>query len=62
MLNNLPWPEVLIAVAAALALVVIYDVAYVWPIHRRISALTDRCALLERSLGGLLDDVAKRLE
>ena len=62
MLNNLPWLEVLLAVAAALALVVIYDVAYVWPIHRRISALTDRCALLERSLGGVLDDVAKRLE
>ena len=62
MLNNLPWPEVLIAVAAALALVVIYDVFYVWPIHRRISALTDRCALLERSLGGVIDDVTKRLE
>ena len=62
MLNNLPWLEVLLAVAAALALVVIYDVAYVWPIHRRISALTDRCALLERSLGGVIDDVTKRLE
>ena len=62
MLNNLPWAEVLLAVAAALALVVIYDVFYVWPIHRRISALTDRCALLERSLGGMLDDITKRLE
>ena len=62
MLNNLPWLEVLLAVAAALALVVIYDVFYVWPIHRRISALTDRCALLERSLGGVLDDITKRLE
>jgi len=62
MLNNLPWLEVLLAVAAALALVVIYDVFYVWPIHRRISALTDRCALLERSLGGVIDDVTKRLE
>jgi hypothetical protein len=62
MLNNLPWLEVLLAVAAALALVVVYDVFYVWPIHRRISALTDRCALLERSLGGMLDDVTKRLE
>jgi hypothetical protein len=62
MLNNLAWPEVLLAVAAALALVVIYDVLYVWPIHRRISVLTDRCAVLERSLSGVLDDLAKRFE
>jgi hypothetical protein len=48
-------------VTAALAVLVIYDVLYVWPIHRRISALTDRCTGLERSLGGLLDNLAARV-
>jgi hypothetical protein len=62
MLNTLPWPEVLLGIAAALAILVIYDVFYVWPIHRRISALTDRCAILERSLGGMRDDLAGRFE
>ena len=59
MLQNLPWPEVLLGIAAALAILVIYDVCYVWPIHRRISALTERCAVLERSLGGVLEDLAR---
>jgi hypothetical protein len=62
MLENLPWSEVLLAIAAALTLVVIYDVFYVWPIHRRISTLTDRCGVLERSLGRVLDDLATRFE
>jgi hypothetical protein len=62
MLTNLPWPEVLLGIAAALAVVVIYDVFYVWPIHRRISVVSDRCALLERSLGGVLDDLVARFE
>jgi hypothetical protein len=62
MLENLPWPEVLLGIAAALGVVVIYDVCYVWPIHRRISALTERCAIVERSLGGLLGDLAARVE
>jgi hypothetical protein len=62
MLTNLPWPEVLLGIAAALAIIVIYDVCYVWPIHRRISVVTDRCAVLERSLGGVLDDLAARFE
>lgn len=35
---------------------------YVWPVHRRISALAERCAVLERVLGGVLDDLAARLE
>ena len=61
MLKNLPWPEVMLGIAAALAVLVIYDVCYVWPIHRRISALTERCAILERSLGGVLDDLAARV-
>jgi hypothetical protein len=62
MLPNLPWPEVLLGVAAALGVLVIYDVCYVWPIHRRIGALTERCAVLERSLGGLLNELAARVE
>ena len=62
MLANLLWPEVLLGIAAALAILVIYDVCYVWPIHRRISALTDRCAVVERSLGGLLGDLTARVE
>jgi hypothetical protein len=61
MLTTLPWPEVLLGMAAALAILVIYDVVYVWPIHRRISALTERCAILERSLGGVLDELAARV-
>jgi hypothetical protein len=62
MLNNLPWPEVALGVAAALAILVIYDVVYVWPIHRRISTLTERCGVLERSLGRALDDIAARVQ
>jgi hypothetical protein len=62
MLNNLPWPEVALGVAAALAILVIYDVAYVWPIHRRISTLTERCGVLERSLGRAIDDLAARVQ
>jgi hypothetical protein len=61
MLTHLPWPEVLLGIAAALTILVIYDVVYVWPIHRRITALTERSAILERSLGGVLDELAARL-
>ncbi len=61
MLNTLPWPEVALGVAAALTILVLYDVVYVWPIHRRISTLTERCGVLERSLGRALDDVAARV-
>lgn len=56
------WPVVALGIAAALAIIAIYDIAYVWPIHRRISALTERCAVLERSLGGVLDDLKARVE
>ena len=62
MLQNLPWPEIVLGIAAALAILVIYDVCYVWPIHRRIAGLTERCAVLERSLGGLLNDLKARVE
>jgi hypothetical protein len=61
MLDTLPWPEVMLGVAAALAVLVVYDVLYVWPIHRRITVLAERCAGLERSLGGVLDDLASRV-
>lgn len=43
MLHTLPWSEVVLGVAAALAILAVYDGIYVWPIHRRISALTERC-------------------
>src|SRR5690349_5544416 len=61
MLANLPWLEVVLGVAAALAILVVYDVFYVWPIHRRMSAMNDRCALLERSLDGLFPQLYARL-
>ena len=61
MLSDLPWPQVLMGLGAALAVLVIYDVAYVWPIHRRIAAVTERCGVLERSLGGLLENLARRV-
>jgi hypothetical protein len=47
--------------SAALAVLVIYDVVYVWPIHRRISAVTERCGVLERTLSGLLENLARRV-
>ena len=53
MLVQLPWPELAVGVAAAAPILVIYDVVYVWPIHRRIFVLTERCAGLESSLGGV---------
>lgn len=61
MLQNLVSPEVMLGIAAAVAVLVIYDVCYVWPIHRRISTLTERCAVFERSLGGMLDDLTRRV-
>ena len=61
MLENLPWPQIILGLASALGILVIYDVIYVWPIHRRIAALTERCNGLERSFGGLLDSLAARV-
>lgn len=51
LLTEIPWPPVLLGVAAALSILVIYDVAYVWPLCRRLGALTKRCEALERSRG-----------
>jgi len=53
LLQTLPWPQVLLGLAAALAVLVIYDVSYVWPLCRRQAALAARCAKLEQSLAGL---------
>ncbi len=61
MLTNLPWPEMLLGIAAAVAILVVYDVVYVWPIHRRITALTERNDILERSLGGMLEQLTARV-
>lgn len=61
MLQTLPWPEVILGMAAAVAVLVIYDIIYVWPIHRRISKLAERCAILERSLGSAIDELAVRV-
>jgi hypothetical protein len=62
MLTNLPWHEVSLGIAAAIGALVIYDILFVWPIHRRISELTDRCSVLERSLSRVLADLAARVE
>jgi hypothetical protein len=62
MLNTLQSPEVLLAIAVAVVILVIYDVFYVWPIHRRIALLADSCANVERSLGALLGELAARVE
>jgi hypothetical protein len=48
LIEMLPWPPILLGLAAALAILVIYDVAYVWPLCRRMAALTDRCKALEQ--------------
>jgi Protein of unknown function (DUF2802) len=59
MLENFPWPQTVLGLAAALAILVIYDVVYVWPIHRRISRLANRSDGLERALSGVLDVVTR---
>jgi hypothetical protein len=61
MLTTLPWPEVTLGVAAALAILVVYDVVYVWPIHRRISKLSERCIGLESSLAATLEALAAKV-
>ena len=51
MIQTIPWPQVLLGLAAALSILVIYDVAYVWPLCRRLAAATARCQALEETLG-----------
>src|SRR5262245_51889272 len=55
LLTEIPWPPVLLGLAAALSILVIYDVAYVWPLCRRLGALTKRCEALERSQGASVE-------
>ncbi len=50
MIEMIPWPQVLLGLAAALAVLIIYDVAYVWPLCRRLAAVNERCRALEFSL------------
>lgn len=57
--QNLPWPQVLLGLAAALSVLVIYDVAYVWPLCRRQAALAARCAKLEQALAGVVGVVER---
>ena len=47
-IENLPWPPILLGLAAALSILVIYDLAYVYPLSRRWSAVAERCRLLEQ--------------
>jgi hypothetical protein len=51
MMDMIPWPQVLLGLAAALSILVIYDVAYVWPLCRRVTALANRCRVLEAAQG-----------
>ena len=48
LIENLPWPPILLGLAAALSILVIYDLAYVWPLCRRMAAVAERCRLLEQ--------------
>jgi len=54
LLQTLPWPQILLGLAAALSVLVIYDVAYVWPLCRRQAVLHVRCAKLEQALAALV--------
>ncbi|HEX5048642.1 MAG TPA: DUF2802 domain-containing protein [Gammaproteobacteria bacterium] len=60
LLQTLPWPQILLGLAAALSVLVIYDVAYVWPLCRRQAALDARCVKLEQALAGLIG-IAERV-
>jgi uncharacterized protein DUF2802 len=57
---EIPWPHVILGVAAALSILVIYDVVYVWPLCRRVGALAARCRSLEES-HGTADGLAGRI-
>jgi Protein of unknown function (DUF2802) len=50
MIEQIPWAYLLCGVAAALAILVIYDVCYVWPLCRRLAATNERCRVLEERL------------
>jgi hypothetical protein len=50
LLQTLPWPPIVLGIAAALTILVIYDVAYVWPLCRRMAAIAERCRSLEQTV------------
>jgi hypothetical protein len=50
LIEMLPWPPILLGLAAALSILVIYDLAYVWPLCRRMAAVAERCRMLEQSM------------
>ena len=50
LIEMLPWPPILLGIAAALSILVIYDLAYVWPLCRRMAAVAERCRMLEQSM------------
>jgi hypothetical protein len=52
MIEQIPWPQVVLGIAAALSILVIYDVIYVWPLVRRLAATSERCRALELTLPG----------
>lgn len=60
-LNTLSMHDLALAAAVCLAIVAVYDVFYVWPLHRRMSAVAQRCAELERSLTTAREEMAARV-
>ena len=52
-METLPWPAIVLGIAAALAILVMYDVVYVWPLCRRTAAVAERCRLLEQTFADL---------
>lgn len=61
MLDTLAMHDLGLALAVCLAIVAVYDVCYVWPLHRRMSAVAARCAELERSLAQTRDEMAAKV-
>ncbi len=61
MLETIPWPSIMLGIATALAVLVVYDVAYVWPMCRRIGALAARCRSVEQALAAA-SGLAARLD
>jgi hypothetical protein len=53
LIEMLPWPPILLGIAAALTILVVYDLAYVWPLCRRLGALAERCRTLEHACADL---------
>lgn len=50
MIELIPWPQVALGVAAALAILGIYDVVYVWPLCRRLAGAIEKCRALEQQV------------